>query len=92
MRERRHGMGRDGTRADIGRNGDARWVLREYGSGVRSSSSATGCSSACWRPDSLADVREGVVCAPCGGGLNTLEVAVARVDDRISRVCLSGVD
>ncbi|MFE2283304.1 hypothetical protein ACFXDJ_03915 [Streptomyces sp. NPDC059443] len=43
-------------------------------------------------PDSLAGVREGVVCAPCKGDLNALEVAVARVDDNSSRVYLRGVD
>ncbi|MFJ3975212.1 hypothetical protein [Streptomyces sp. NPDC090021] len=43
-------------------------------------------------PDSLAGVREGVVCAPCKGDLNALEVSVARVDDDSSRVYLSGVD
>lgn len=43
-------------------------------------------------PDSLAGVREGTVCAPCKGDLNTLEVAVARVDEHKSRVYLSGVD
>ncbi|MFF4456374.1 hypothetical protein [Streptomyces goshikiensis] len=43
-------------------------------------------------PESLAGVREGVVCAPCEGDLNTLEVAVARVDDHDSRVYLRGVD
>lgn len=43
-------------------------------------------------PDSLAGVREGVVCAPCKGDLNALEVAVARVDDHSIRVYLSGVD
>lgn len=43
-------------------------------------------------PDSLAGVREGVVCAPCKGDLNALEVAVARVDGHSSRVYLSGVD
>ncbi|MER5809730.1 hypothetical protein ABT143_16285 [Streptomyces sp. NPDC002033] len=43
-------------------------------------------------PDSLAGVREGVVCAPCKGELNSLEVAVARIDDHSSRVYLSGVD
>lgn len=43
-------------------------------------------------PDSLAGVREGMVCAPCKGDLNALEVAVARIDDHSSRVYLSGVD
>ncbi|MFF7182781.1 hypothetical protein [Streptomyces sp. NPDC008121] len=43
-------------------------------------------------PDLLAGVREGQVCAPCEGELAWLKVAVARVDDRSSRVYLSGVD
>lgn len=43
-------------------------------------------------PDLLAKVREGQVCAPCEGNLNWLKVAVAQVDDRTSRVYLSGVD
>ncbi|MBT2543758.1 hypothetical protein J7E99_24440 [Streptomyces sp. ISL-44] len=43
-------------------------------------------------PDLLARVREGQVCAPCEDNLNWLKVAVARVDDRTSRVYLSGVD
>jgi hypothetical protein len=43
-------------------------------------------------PDLLAKVLEGQVCAPCDGDLNWLKVAVAQVDDRTSRVYLSGVD
>ncbi|WP_371588232.1 hypothetical protein [Streptomyces virginiae] len=43
-------------------------------------------------PDLLADVRETQVCAPCAGELNWLKVAVARLDDRTSRVYLRGVD
>ncbi|MFF5976463.1 hypothetical protein ACFY7C_33665 [Streptomyces sp. NPDC012769] len=43
-------------------------------------------------PDLLAKVREGQVCAPCDGDLNWMKVAVARVDERTSRVYLSGVD
>ncbi|MFB6946958.1 hypothetical protein ACFWGL_34595 [Streptomyces sp. NPDC060286] len=43
-------------------------------------------------PDLLARVREGQVCAPCEGNLNWLKVAVVQVDDRTSRVYLSGVD
>ncbi|MCX4964125.1 hypothetical protein OHA98_04700 [Streptomyces sp. NBC_00654] len=43
-------------------------------------------------PDLLAGVREGQVCAPCEDNLNWLKVAVAPVDDRTSRVYLSGVD
>lgn len=43
-------------------------------------------------PDLLARVREGQVCAPCEDNLNWLKVAVAQVDDRTSRVYLSGVD
>ncbi|MFF4456436.1 hypothetical protein [Streptomyces goshikiensis] len=43
-------------------------------------------------PDLLARVREGQVCAPCKGNLNWLKVAVAQVDERTSRVYLSGVD
>ncbi|MCX5013321.1 hypothetical protein OG765_20345 [Streptomyces sp. NBC_00555] len=43
-------------------------------------------------PDLPARVREGQVCAPCEGDLNWLKVAVAQVDDRTSRVYLSGVD
>ncbi|MFJ8668230.1 hypothetical protein [Streptomyces sp. NPDC093600] len=43
-------------------------------------------------PDLLAGVREGQVCAPCEDNLNWLKVAVARVDDRASRVYLTGVD
>lgn len=43
-------------------------------------------------PDLLARIREGQVCAPCEGDLNWLKVAVARVDDRTSRVYLSGAD
>ncbi|NBM19022.1 hypothetical protein [Streptomyces sp. GC420] len=43
-------------------------------------------------PESLPDVREGQVCAPCGGDLNSLVVAVHRLDDSNSRVYLRGVD
>lgn len=43
-------------------------------------------------PDLLPRVREGQVCAPCEGDLNWLKVAVAQVDERASRVYLSGVD
>ncbi|MFE6911857.1 hypothetical protein [Streptomyces erythrochromogenes] len=43
-------------------------------------------------PELLAQVREGQVCAPCEEDLNWLQVAVARVDDRTSRVYLRGVD
>lgn len=43
-------------------------------------------------PDLLAGVRESQVCAPCAGDLNWLQVAVARVDERTSRVYLRGVD
>jgi hypothetical protein len=43
-------------------------------------------------PESLADVREGQVCAPCGGDLNSLAVAVHRLDDSKSRVYLRAVD
>ncbi|WP_150528329.1 hypothetical protein [Streptomyces vinaceus] len=43
-------------------------------------------------PESLANVREGQVCAPCGDELEWLKVAVAPVDDRSSRVYLRGAD
>ncbi|MFJ3201691.1 hypothetical protein [Streptomyces sp. NPDC086989] len=43
-------------------------------------------------PESLANVREGQVCAPCKDELDWLKVAVARADDRSSRVYLHGVD
>ncbi|MEV6079381.1 hypothetical protein AB0L80_30370 [Streptomyces sp. NPDC052069] len=43
-------------------------------------------------PDLLARVREGQVCAPCEDNLNWLKAAVVQVDDRTSRVHLSGVD
>ncbi|WP_449485528.1 hypothetical protein [Streptomyces avidinii] len=43
-------------------------------------------------PDLLPGVREGQVCAPCEEGLDWLKVAVARVDDRTSRVYLIGAD
>ncbi|MFJ3906980.1 hypothetical protein [Streptomyces vinaceus] len=43
-------------------------------------------------PESLANVREGQVCAPCGDELDWLKVAVAPVDDRTSRVYLRGAD
>ncbi|MFJ8011027.1 hypothetical protein [Streptomyces sp. NPDC096339] len=43
-------------------------------------------------PDSLPQVREGQVCAPCEGGLNWLKVAVAQIDAHSSRVYLQGVD
>jgi hypothetical protein len=43
-------------------------------------------------PESLPDVREGQVCAPCGGDLNSLAVAVHRLDDSQSRVYLRAVD
>ncbi|WP_338894750.1 hypothetical protein WBG99_02725 [Streptomyces sp. TG1A-60] len=43
-------------------------------------------------PESLPDVREGQVCAPCGGGLNSLAIAMHRLDDGKSRVYLRAVD
>ncbi|MEU2429195.1 hypothetical protein ABZ611_06675 [Streptomyces sp. NPDC007861] len=43
-------------------------------------------------PESLPDIREGQVCAPCSGDLNSLTVAVYRLDDSDSRVYLRGVD
>lgn len=43
-------------------------------------------------PETLPDVREGQVCAPCEGDLNSLEIAVHSLDERSSRVYLRGVD
>ncbi|MGW7265979.1 hypothetical protein [Streptomyces sp. NPDC054842] len=43
-------------------------------------------------PESLPDVREGQICAPCGGDLNSLSIAVHRLDDGESRVYLKAVD
>lgn len=43
-------------------------------------------------PESLPGVREGQVCAPCGGDLNSLAIAVHRLDDSQSRVYLKAVD
>ncbi|MEU6309856.1 hypothetical protein [Streptomyces sp. NPDC047014] len=43
-------------------------------------------------PDLLAGVREGQVCAPCADELDWLKVAVARIDDRTSRVYLIAAD
>ncbi|WP_449484204.1 hypothetical protein [Streptomyces avidinii] len=43
-------------------------------------------------PDSLPGVRKAQVCAPCEGELDALHVAVAQVDERLSRVYLKGVD
>jgi hypothetical protein len=43
-------------------------------------------------PESLPDVREGQVCAPCGGDLNSLAIAVHRLGDSESRVYLRAVD
>ncbi|MFE5852101.1 hypothetical protein ACFQ61_02585 [Streptomyces sp. NPDC056500] len=43
-------------------------------------------------PESLAEVREGQVCAPCGGELDSLRVAVHRLDATSSRIYLRGVD
>ncbi|MFG2755995.1 hypothetical protein [Streptomyces wuyuanensis] len=43
-------------------------------------------------PESLPDVREGQVCAPCGGDLNSLAIAVHRLDGSESRVYLRAVD
>ncbi|WP_367319700.1 hypothetical protein [Streptomyces sp. HUAS ZL42] len=43
-------------------------------------------------PESLPNVREGQVCAPCSGDLNSLAIAVHRLDDSNSRVYLRGVD
>lgn len=44
-------------------------------------------------PETLGDVREGQVCAPCGGDLNALTVAVHRLDGGdSSRVYLRAVD
>ncbi|MGK5631457.1 hypothetical protein [Streptomyces sp. URMC 123] len=43
-------------------------------------------------PDALPNVRETQVCAPCGGDLNALSIAVHRLDDTSSRVYLWGVD
>jgi hypothetical protein len=42
-------------------------------------------------PESLPNVREGQICAPCGGDLNSLAIAVHRLDDSNSRVYLRGV-
>ncbi|GHF45768.1 hypothetical protein GCM10010218_28720 [Streptomyces mashuensis] len=44
-------------------------------------------------PDTLKDVRAGWVCLDCNKAhLDSLEVAVHRLDDRNSRVYLSGTD
>ncbi|MFE4367469.1 hypothetical protein ACFRMN_04290 [Streptomyces sp. NPDC056835] len=43
-------------------------------------------------PETLPDVREGQICAPCEGQLNSLRIAVHPLDDRVSRVYLRGVD
>ncbi|WP_326574706.1 hypothetical protein OG889_06805 [Streptomyces sp. NBC_00481] len=43
-------------------------------------------------PESLPDVREGQVCAPCDGDLNSLAIAMHRLDDGKSRVYLRAVD
>ncbi|MEH0548444.1 hypothetical protein QA802_36885 [Streptomyces sp. B21-105] len=43
-------------------------------------------------PESLPDVREGQVCAPCGGDLNSLAIAVHRLDNSESRIYLRAVD
>ncbi|MEU7472802.1 hypothetical protein AB0A94_30495 [Streptomyces sp. NPDC044984] len=43
-------------------------------------------------PETLADVTEGPVCAPCQGDLDSLFVAVHPVDAQHSRVYLRGVD
>ncbi|MFE2600797.1 hypothetical protein ACFXCZ_30595 [Streptomyces sp. NPDC059396] len=43
-------------------------------------------------PETLPEVREGQVCAPCEGQLNSLQIAVHPLDDRNSRVYLRGVD
>ncbi|MFG3306686.1 hypothetical protein [Streptomyces wuyuanensis] len=43
-------------------------------------------------PESLPGVREGQVCAPCGGDLNSLAIAVHRLDGSESRVYLRAVD
>ncbi|MFD7284779.1 hypothetical protein [Streptomyces sp. NPDC059863] len=43
-------------------------------------------------PETLPDVREGQICAPCEGRLNSLQIAVHPLDERASRVYLRGVD
>ncbi|MER8068166.1 hypothetical protein ABTZ59_07655 [Streptomyces sp. NPDC094034] len=43
-------------------------------------------------PETLSDVREGQICAPCEGQLNSLQIAVHPLDDRVSRIYLRGVD
>ncbi|MFJ1581423.1 hypothetical protein [Streptomyces sp. NPDC088182] len=43
-------------------------------------------------PETLPDVQEGQICAPCEGQLNSLQIAVHPLDDRASRVYLRGVD
>ncbi|ULR54653.1 hypothetical protein [Streptomyces deccanensis] len=43
-------------------------------------------------PESLPDVREGQVCAPCAGDVNSLTIAVHRLDGSESRVYLRAVD
>lgn len=43
-------------------------------------------------PESLPDVREGQVCAPCDGDLNSLAIAVHRLNASESRVYLRAVD
>jgi hypothetical protein len=43
-------------------------------------------------PETLPDVRQGQVCAPCDGDLNSLWIAVHRLDAANSRVYLRGVD
>ncbi|TDC67820.1 hypothetical protein [Streptomyces hainanensis] len=43
-------------------------------------------------PETLGDVREGQVCAPCEDQLDYLEIAVHPLDDQDSRVYLRGVD
>ncbi|MDX3638985.1 hypothetical protein [Streptomyces sp. MB09-02B] len=43
-------------------------------------------------PESVPDVREGQICAPCDGDLNSQAVAVHRLDASESRVYLRAVD
>ncbi|MEU8546363.1 hypothetical protein AB0C81_05075 [Streptomyces roseoverticillatus] len=43
-------------------------------------------------PETLPGVREGQVCAPCEGELNSLGVAVVRAGEGTSRVYLRGTD
>ena len=43
-------------------------------------------------PETLPDVTEGPVCAPCKGDLNSLSVAVHPIDTQHIRVYLRGVD